>query len=77
MGRHKTQRTEALRQAIARRRLDEQACNHIEQHNFDRLVRNGVIIEAQAEDRLLCFGHGPSEKPAPEAAISTYESLKY
>lgn len=53
MGKAKTQRTEELRQAIARRRLDEQACNAIEQHNFDRLVKNGVIIEAQAEKSML------------------------
>ena len=41
------QRTEALRQATARRRMAEQADNAIEQHRFDKLVEQGVIIEVK------------------------------
>lgn len=42
------QRTEALRQAIARRRMAEQANNAIEeQHRFNNLVKQGVIVEAK------------------------------
>lgn len=43
MGKPKTQRTEALKQAIDRHRLAEQADNAIEQHNFDKLVRQGFL----------------------------------
>ena len=55
MGKHKTQRTEELRQSVERYIIAEQAQNHIEQHNFDRLVRSGVIIEAQAEQSMLKY----------------------
>ena len=59
MGKHKTQRTQELRQAAKRYIVAEQAQNHIEQHNFDRLVENGVIIEAQAErDSFFYAGVG-------------------
>lgn len=44
MGKHKTDRTEALRQAIDRHRLAEQADNAIEQHKFARLVNQGVLV---------------------------------
>lgn len=39
------QRTEALIQATARRRIAEQADNAIEQHRFDKLIEQGVIVE--------------------------------
>jgi len=48
MGKHKTQRTEALQQAGKRIIIAGEVQNAIEQHNFNRLVKNGVIIEAQA-----------------------------
>lgn len=54
------QRTEALMQAVARRRLAEQADNAIEQHNFDKLVRLGVIVK---ETILL------SEKTRPGGGV--------
>ena len=38
------QRTEALRQATARRRMAEMADNAIEQHRFDKLIEQGVIV---------------------------------
>ena len=44
MGKAKTQRTQALIQAARRRVLAEQVSNSIEQHNFDRLVRQGIIV---------------------------------
>lgn len=53
MGKHKTQRTEALQQAGKRIIIAGEVQNRIEQHNFDSLVRNGVIIEAQAEESML------------------------
>ena len=37
-------RTEALREATARRRMAEQADNAIEQHRFNKLVRQGVVV---------------------------------
>lgn len=38
-------RTQALREALARRSLAEQADNAIEQHEFNKLIEQGVIIE--------------------------------
>jgi len=38
------QRTEQLLQATARRRAYEMADNAIEQHRFDKLIEQGVII---------------------------------
>ena len=51
MGAHKTQRTDELRQAAERYIIAEQAQNHIEQHNFDRLVRSGVIVKDTQDER--------------------------
>lgn len=45
-GRNKRkERTQELREATARRRINEQASNAIEQHNFNKLVNQGMIIE--------------------------------
>ena len=63
MGKHKTERTDELRQAAKRIAIAGEVQNHIEQHNFDRLVRNGVIVEAQAENRLLNFEGTESVRP--------------
>ncbi len=41
------QRTEALLQATARRRMAEQADNAIEQHRFDKLIEQSVIVEVK------------------------------
>lgn len=49
MNKHR-QRTEALRQAIARRRLSEQVDNAIEQHNFERLVEQGVVVKERDKE---------------------------
>ena len=38
------ERTEALREVTARCRMAEQADNAIEQHRFNRLVDQGVIV---------------------------------
>ena len=49
-GRNKRrERTQQLREAIARRRMAEQADNTIEQHRFDKLVKKGVIVECEAQ----------------------------
>ena len=72
MGKHKTRRTNELRSAAKRYIIAEEAQNCIEQHNFDRLVRNGVIIEAQAEKSMLNFEGAGSGKGWPRRAISTY-----
>lgn len=48
MGKHKTQRTDELQQTVKNYLIAEQAQNHIEQHNFDRLVRNGALVEGVA-----------------------------
>ena len=40
-------RTEALLQATARRRMHEMADNAIEQHRFDKLIEQGVIVEVK------------------------------
>ena len=49
MGKRKTDRTDELRQAAKRYVIAEQAQNHIEQHNFDKLVAQGDIVEATSE----------------------------
>ena len=72
MGAHKTQRTQELRQAAERYVIAEEVQNRIEQHNFDRLVRSGVIIEAQAEQSMLNSEGVGSGKGWPRSAISTY-----
>lgn len=51
MGKPKTERTEKLRQAARRYIIAEQAQNAIEQHNFDRMIWQGIIVEdAQHEE---------------------------
>ena len=72
MGAHKTQRTQELRQVAERYVIAEEVQKRIEQHNFDRLVRSGVIIEAQAEQSMLYFEGVGSGKPGSRSAISTY-----
>jgi len=52
------QHTQALMQAIARRRMAEQADNAIEQVGFDRLVRSGVIVQDKKEHSLAQTGVG-------------------
>lgn len=42
-GRNK--RKERTQELKARRRINEQASNAIEQHNFNKLVNQGVIVE--------------------------------
>lgn len=54
MGKHKTQRTDERIQAAKRYVIAEEVSNRIEQHNFDRLVEQGVIVEDnQAESRKV------------------------
>lgn len=43
MGKHKTDRTEQLKTAAKRYIIAEEANNHVEQHNFDRMVAQGFI----------------------------------
>jgi len=77
MGAHKTQRTEQRTQAAKRYVIAEEVSNRIEQHNFDSLVRKGVIVKAQAErDSFLEAGGGVGEGGG-RRAVSTCQSLKY
>ena len=39
------QRTEELRKALRDREVSEYVNNTLEQHNFDNLVRRGIIVE--------------------------------
>ena len=46
MGQNKRkQRTEALTEVIARRRIGEMAVEAREQHKFDKLVKQGIIVK--------------------------------
>ena len=48
-GRNKhRERTEQLKEAIGRRIMAEQADNAIEQHRFNKLVEQGIIVECEA-----------------------------
>ncbi len=47
MGKHKTQRTDRLKQFTMQYLAAEQAQNHNEQHNFDKLVAQGVIVKVK------------------------------
>ena len=58
MGKHKTQRTDELRQAERRYIMAEQSQNHIEQHNFDRLVAQGILVEGGLEKGVTPQGGG-------------------
>ena len=40
-------RTQALIQATARRRMAEMADNTIEQHRFNKLIEQGVVVEVK------------------------------
>jgi predicted ribosome quality control (RQC) complex YloA/Tae2 family protein len=51
VGKAKTERTQALIQAARRRVIAEEASNAIEQHNFDRMVKNGVIRRDEIHTR--------------------------
>ena len=44
MGKHKTDRTQQLHEAARRYTLAQQATRAIEQHNFDKLIRQGVVV---------------------------------
>lgn len=48
MGKYKTNRTDELRRADERMMLGDHVLAAIEQHNFDRLMAQGVIVEAGA-----------------------------
>ena len=39
------QRTEQLAKALKARAVSEYVANTLEQHNFDNLVRRGIIVE--------------------------------
>jgi hypothetical protein len=47
------QRTEALRQATARRRMAEECDNAIEQHRFNKLIEQGVIVFILGSSSLI------------------------
>ncbi len=51
MGKHKTQRADRLRKADNRRMWGDYVLKAIEQHNFDRLVAQDVIIEGGASEK--------------------------
>ena len=54
MGKHKTDRTQQLYAAARRYTLAQQANRAIEQHNFDKLIRQGVVVlDRQAEASML------------------------
>lgn len=48
MGAHKTQRTEELRDAARRYLIGSQVQDIIEQHNFNKLINQGIIVEGPA-----------------------------
>ena len=41
------QRTEELRKALRDREVSEYVNNTLERHNFDNLVRRGIIVEKE------------------------------
>ena len=43
------QRTEELHRALKERAVSEYVTNTLEQHNFDNLVRRGIIVKATGE----------------------------
>ena len=49
MGKHKKQRTNQLMMNARARYYREVASNDIEQHNFDKLVAQGMIVEGGFE----------------------------
>ena len=51
MGNERILRTRRFINACKQRILNEQAQNAIEQHNFDRLVAQGVIVEGASAER--------------------------
>lgn len=56
MGKPKQERTEQIKRVGKNIIIREQVQNSIEQHNFDRLVENGVIVEER--DSFLGQGMG-------------------
>ena len=48
MGKPKTQRTDELRQAARQYAISSQVQDIIEQHNVDRLINQGIIVEGPA-----------------------------
>lgn len=74
MGKPKTQRTEQLRQAAQRLVIVEEVSNTLEQHNFDRLVAQGTIVEGQAPENALKKEHawagGREAKPPKGAGVA-------
>lgn len=53
MGKSKTDRTEQLRQAARRYTIAQEAQGHIEQHKFDRLVAQGIIVKGGGLEKAL------------------------
>ena len=49
MGKHKKQRTDALMMNARARHYREVAQNEIEQHNFMKLVKQGMIVEQRSK----------------------------
>lgn len=45
MGKHKKERTNQLKMNARSRYYREVAQNEIEQHNFDKLIKQGVIVK--------------------------------
>ena len=52
MGQPKTERTQQLHKAARRYAVAQQANRAIEQHNFDKLVAQGTIVEGRPQERL-------------------------
>ena len=74
MGKHKRERTEQIQRIGKHIIMAEQAQNAIEQHCFNKLVRQGVIVRDETKEKetpFLSRGAG-SGKPPPRSAISTY-----
>lgn len=59
MGKAKTQRTDELRDTARRYVIGRQVQDIIEQHNFDRLIAQGFIVEGAASaERITPQGGG-------------------
>lgn len=48
MGKPKKDRAKAFHQAIAKNHFNERAVNGIEEHNFNKIVKTGIIKAEQA-----------------------------
>lgn len=56
MGKHKTQRTDDLQHTGKRIVIAGEVQNIIEQHNFDRLIEQGVIRPVKLKGRTVLLG---------------------